>query len=597
MIDYRDQNDRDLSYLFYRDSLPKEWKIQFFHEENGTTVLDELYTNSDIAQESVEVSESICSQPTLMFGGCESNTIKFTLIGVVTSRGQKHSHLNRTFTVDIILNHDVDNPFRLGTYVVKIDKPTADRQSREITAYDILYDTLNSDITDWWKSITWGSGDVLSLRNLRTQFCEYFNIEQESYEGQPVVLLNDSMRVKKFTQESLSGKKFLSNLCEVNGCFAVMGRDNKLHFRMLSEIIEGLYPNQPLYPIDENNKGLFPVSDQQSTYEHLYPKKEEVGAVVEKGQYISATYEDYNVNRITNIKVWDDKNAVIGSYGSGSNIYNIVDNMFAMHLVGTGEYTATKLAQNIYSKVNSIWYMIADINAIGNPCLEVGDSIRFVTKYDIVYIFIMERRMTGAQALKDNYKSNGEEFRLDDMASRKPSGSFQKEITNSINTTNTNLSNLNSIAWTDGNANTKISNKGIFTTDNVNVEGAVNTALNGAVAGLGYITESSADGKYQAKGNYLDQTTADGRYQAKGNYVSTLADLNNLTRNGVVYANQFQATTTITAGGTITGDKIDGTFIGSLRYSGGNTISVGGLSFTLIQNEGGQKWWVLGYKQ
>ena len=479
MIDYKDANDNDLSHLFYEDSVYKNWILSFYHIEEGEPVIDEVLNNQNISLESIQVSESICSQSSLMFGGCESNQFKCTIVGIRTS------HLNKTFTVDIILDGDVDNPFRVGTYIVKSDKPTADRSGREITAYDMLYDVLNADVAEWWNTLPW-SGNECSVKTIRDSFCNYYGIPQEN-----TALVNDSIKIKQSTKDSLSGKQFLTNLCEINACFGTVGRDNVFHYKILTEIITGLYPNQPLQEI--GTTGVFSLFPEDT----LYPKEEEVGAVVTKGHYLNAKYEDYIVNRISKVAVWDEEGNKLATSGTGDNIYNIANNMLASAITGTGQSTAQNLADNFYAKAHIIWYMISDAKAIGNPCLEVGDSIRLVTKYDIVYLFIMERTLSGVHALKDTYRSNGEEFRTDDMSSRKHYGSYYKDINRDIGY------NVSSI---------KLLNTGLGTL-NTNLDNlSINVSTN-------YLTKTSASSTYLAKtdasSTYLTKTDASNTYQTK----------------------------------------------------------------------------------
>ena len=550
MIDYRDKDNNDLSYLFYEDSIHKNCIITFYHIDNGEIIIDDRYDNADLLQESVKISESICSQQTLMFGGCESNQFGCTLQGIRTS------HLNQIFTVDLILNYDTENPFRVGTYKVQSDKPTADREGRELIAYDVLYDILNSDIVTWYNTLP----TSFTVKQMRDSFFSYYEIEQIETE-----LPNDSIPLSKVAKESLSGKKFLTNLCEVNGCFGRISRDNKFQYVFLKEAIEGLYPSETLYPSDD-----------------LYPREEAVGKVIYKSQYIKATYADYRVNRITKVQMWDSKYEKVVTSGSGDNIYNVADNIFVDMIPVAQRQT---VCGNMYGKMSSVWYMICDVSAFGNPCLEVGDSIRLVTKYDVVYLYIMERRLNGIQALKDDYVSNGEEFRLDDMSSRSPYSAYMKETTSaigqntsSIQSVNTSLSNLSNVAWTDNNASTKINNNGIFTTNNI-YSGAVNTALNGAVAGLGYLTKSSADNyyltessannKYQPKGSYLTKDTADGYYQPKGSYYSSVSDVNNAFKYSAMTPQRL-----ITTGAAEIG--------GNLAVSGAMTLGGHRLTFNRI---------------
>ena len=73
----------DVKNLFKLDSCRKNFRIHF---PNGE--MNDL-TNDNLVQESVEFSESICSQNTFKFGKSESSTIEFETVGVPNIMGMK----------------------------------------------------------------------------------------------------------------------------------------------------------------------------------------------------------------------------------------------------------------------------------------------------------------------------------------------------------------------------------------------------------------------------------------------------------------------------------------------------------------------------
>lgn len=73
----------DVKNLFKLDSCHKNFHVHF---PNGE--MDDL-GNADVVQESVEFSESICSQNTFKFGKSESSTIEFETVGVPNMMGMK----------------------------------------------------------------------------------------------------------------------------------------------------------------------------------------------------------------------------------------------------------------------------------------------------------------------------------------------------------------------------------------------------------------------------------------------------------------------------------------------------------------------------
>ena len=220
------------SELYKQNSVDKQLKIEY---DGG------VITNNELYSESFELTESLCSETNLKFGTCEASVLKFKVANVVEPLKGKW------LTVTEVLSGKEDTPFQFGRYKVYSDVPSADRNYRDVTAYDSMYDILNADMTEWWNSTT-GSA---TIRHLRISFLDYFGIECEDIE-----LPNDYMIVQFFNIESLSGKDFINAICELNGCFGHIGRDGKFYFIflnvMLDEIVYSdgnLYPNNNLYPV------------------------------------------------------------------------------------------------------------------------------------------------------------------------------------------------------------------------------------------------------------------------------------------------------------------------------------------------------------
>ena len=63
------------------------------------------------------------------------------------------------------------------------------------------------------------------------------------------------------------------------------------------------------------------------------------------------------------------------------------------------------------SVIAVVWYRPAQVEARGNPCLEVGDGILLHTTREDVYTYILQRTLKGIQALRDSYTAEGEEYR------------------------------------------------------------------------------------------------------------------------------------------------------------------------------------------
>lgn len=363
MIDYKYKD-------FYNDtSVSKRMQIQC----SDGSVLNE----DDWKGESAELTERLCSESELSFGRCEASTFKLRVRErIVPLAGKK-------ITVSVTLEGAEEAPFMMGVYKVDSDVPTADRRCRDIVAYDAMYDILNAEVSGWYNSLTF----PMTLRQFRDSFCAYVGVEQEE-----ITLVNDDMTVEKTIDPGeLPGKTVIEAICEINGCFGHIGRNGKLRYVVLEQMIEGLYPADELYPSDD-----------------LYPADPLGTTEVSKSMYLSCQYEDFIVQHITKLQIRQEENDIGAIAGNGNNSYIIEDNFL---VYGKSAVDLQTIADNVLSVISGVWYRPAQVEARGNPCLEVGDGILLYTSRETIYTYILQRTLKGIQALRDSYTAEGEEYR------------------------------------------------------------------------------------------------------------------------------------------------------------------------------------------
>lgn len=369
----------ELSELFKKDGIDKQLIIQT--EDKAVTI-----TNTELHQEKFELTESLCSESELAFGSCEASSIKFTMSNVFTSLKDKW------ITVTMSLNGSTDKPFQFGHYKVYSDKPTADRTQRDVVAYDALYDIINANVMEWYNSTLPNLDSTITLKNFRDSFFKHFGVTQKD-----IVLPNDSMVIKRSLDKEtgnvqtnvLSGSTVIKAICEINGCFGHINRQGQFEYIFLKQDIQGLYPANDLYPAN-----------------NLYPKSPD-SYRINKSDYITADYEDYIVEPITKLQIRSSDSDIGTIIGNGNNTYIVENNMLTYQKTADEMQT---IAQNIYNKISKIRYRPFTADLRGNPCLEVGDAIRILTKNAIVESYVLERDLKGIQALRDSFSSVGEQY-------------------------------------------------------------------------------------------------------------------------------------------------------------------------------------------
>lgn len=352
-------------------------------------VISVVGTNQKIDNSMLEVGtfaleEGLCSESELKFGACEANSVKFT------ARNTAGSINGRTISISETVDGDSENPMPYGIFKVASDVPTADRTKRQITAYDAMYDIINADVKAWYAGLSF----PITLKAFRDSFFAYLGIEQAV-----ATLPNDSMTVNKtlvatqtddssvVTEESaISGKTVVTAICEINGCFGNINRNGKFEYVFLKEITSALYPAEDLFPAD-----------------NVFPSDANTESMT--GHYITFDYEDFQSKAITQLEIRADDNTAGAIVGKTGNNYVISCNFLVSDKTGA---ELTQIANNLLPIMKQAAYTpIKSCTTVGNPCLELGDPIRFNTSREIVETYLLQRTLTGVQSKRDSIAAQG----------------------------------------------------------------------------------------------------------------------------------------------------------------------------------------------
>lgn len=343
-----------------------------------TVVID----NSILRAESLVLTQSLCSQSQITFGSCEAAELAFEISdNIPTLKG-------KILTAYIFPGRDASKMLQLGVFKVYEDELASDRIKRSIKAYDAMYDILNADVAAWYNTALPSSSSSMTLAQFRASFLSYFGITAES-----ATLANDTITIKRtISPDSLSGADVIKAICEINGVFGTITNEGKFRFvELTTGIDDGLFPSDTLYPADD-----------------LYPQDVNPSVTpVAKSHYIDVTFEDYNSESITGLTIRTDDEDVGVSVGTGTNRYIITGNFLVF---GYNAADLTTAATNCFEKMKKRYYRPAVVNAAGNPLHEVGDPIRINTTYRGIVTYILERKLSGIQALHDTYTAQGEQY-------------------------------------------------------------------------------------------------------------------------------------------------------------------------------------------
>lgn len=352
-------------------------------------VISVVGTNQKIDNSMLEIGtfaleESLCSESELKFGACEANCVKFT------ARNTAGNIIGKTISIEETIDGDSENSMPYGVFKVASDVPTADRTKRQITAYDAMYDIINTDVKSWYAGLSF----PMTLKQFRNSFFAHLGIAQVE-----TSLVNDSMTVNKtivatqtddssaVTEESaISGKTVVTAICEINGCFGNINRNGKFEYVFLKAITSALYPAEDLFPSD-----------------NLFPSDANTESMT--GHYITFDYEDFQSRAITQLEIKtseDNAGAIVGTSG---NNYSITGNFLVSDKTGA---ELEQIANNLLTIMKQAVYTpIKSCTCVGNPCLTLGEPIRFNTTREIVETYLLQRTLTGVQSKRDSISAQG----------------------------------------------------------------------------------------------------------------------------------------------------------------------------------------------
>lgn len=362
--------------LYYTSSIDKQLNIEVV----GTKI---VIDNSMRERDTFTLTESLNDGSELKFGSCLPNQISFI------AHDMPAGLIGKTLRPVESLEGNENDPFTYGEYKILSAVPTADRTKRQVTAYDAMYDIINEDVKAWYDGLTF----PMTLKAFRDSFFAYLGIEQEE-----TSLVNDSMTVNKTliasssedssvtAEATISGKTIVEDICEINGAFGNMNRAGKFEYVILPSITSALYPADDLYPRDD----LFPSDANTESM---------------TGHYITFDYEDFQSKAITQLEIRADDNTAGAIVGNPGNTYVISGNFLVSDKTGA---ELEQIANNVFPIMAQAAYTpIKSCTTVGNPCLELGDPIRFNTSREIVETYLLQRTLTGVQSKRDSIVAQG----------------------------------------------------------------------------------------------------------------------------------------------------------------------------------------------
>lgn len=382
-----------------------------------------VFDNDNIISESLELTETISTEQDIRFGQCVSTKFSIDIFNIKQAIGEDIDFIDYRIKVYIyaggsylypsddlypVDNTNVDdNLYPNGTvsddeiiplfdgYIVE-SKLADNRNNRKITAYDILYRKLQTDITDlFWNDLI----DGKTAKYIREKILTTLGIPFEN-----ISLVNDNIDFISSAFEEkknkINARQALESILEILGCFGHINRYGIFTFKTFKKA----YYNYPTTADSSNvkypNANLYP-GYQISTNNYISKNVK---------TYIKCNYDEYFVQPITGVSFIKSNNIKVDEYiQSNRNVYLSKGNIYLEYFM-EGETIPNTISSQTFLQISEIQYPSVTLESPGYPYLEVGDYVSVpIENDDRKYLVfpILSRTLKGIQSLKDTFRATG----------------------------------------------------------------------------------------------------------------------------------------------------------------------------------------------
>ena len=356
----------------FHGGMQKQLRLTF---SDGTII-----ENEDIALEDMYFEQSLCDEEQFRYGTVSASHLHVRVLGVTQRFKGLNLHVEITAT-DVTTGEEFTQS--IGYFRVESDKATSDRIYRDLECYDKLYDVLTTDYSAWHNTLTF----PLTLKQYRDAFFNYIGITQEE-----ITLVNDNLSIpRNFVADGYPGSEVLRNILEINGVSGHISFNGNFRYVEFSVVHDGLFPHDTLYPSDE-----------------LYPKDVDYYRLT-GGEYQSGSlvYEEFECQTVTQLQIRMNEGDIGAVVGSAGNTYIIQNNPI---LYGLSSTQLRSVAENALTKIRILYFTPSSITTPASPWYELGDVLTVIGVRDTIIICMLNRKMSGITALKDDYSCKGQEY-------------------------------------------------------------------------------------------------------------------------------------------------------------------------------------------
>lgn len=381
--------------------------VVFGYNSDGSNL--HIY-NKNIVSESMTIEQAISDDSDLKFGGCIASSFEIELSNTPDLTG-KYITVTITQTAKSKLypgtqtvpgsgiypgGGEYSHTFALFSGEVYSCKQSKNRLTRKLVAYDRFYWRGSIDCTAWYRKLYSGV-DEISLYDLRKAICldKFRLLEPQNTDPENTTLTAlpaDDLKVKMI-EDNVTVSDLLRMICEFNGVFLFFDGNGQLQYRSLNTET---------------------VATEEYTF-YMDVEREDFTKTGYTGVYYNLSnggFPWYFVNdaEVDSFYFEQDNTLITTDY----------DDSYLLHL------HLLDYKDSVKTNFTNIEYTPLTLTAQSRLWLQLGDRVKLKVKWysldtdengneysveheDELYTYVLSRRISGIQALKDEISASGED--------------------------------------------------------------------------------------------------------------------------------------------------------------------------------------------
>lgn len=369
-----------------------------------------MITSEKIVYESLRLTQTLCDEADIRFGGACSSSFEIDLFGVEDLTGE---YITVTLTESLIVPtypsmttypgqaYPGYTPISYSTNIFSGEvyscRFAKDKITRHLIAYDRLYWRGSLDCTAWYKNGSFWhqppgtSFYYTTVYELRKAICEQFDIV-EQYPND--VLPTDTIEIEPI-EGNVTVAQLLHDLCEMNGVFCVLNGTGNLQYHTLST-------NDTITNIRKPSTEVYGTVYADCEYEEYEKEFTGIAWVGKNGVWVG-----FSTNNA--FYVINSENKIMNAYGGYTTWSIELDRTGIDELLKAVQVSAVPMTLKVPFRS---WVEVGDLISFQARSFTPDGSGGYSAAWKTITTPILTRTVNGLHAMTDEFSTSAENVKV-----------------------------------------------------------------------------------------------------------------------------------------------------------------------------------------